>query len=79
MKRAFKYFGYACLTGFIVASLYAINLFLMRPYSIDHYLAKELVMGLMDSPEAMTSFGIFDDYNILLKHNQKLSIGSLKE
>ena len=79
MKRAFKYFGYVCLTGFIVASLYAINLFLMRPYSIDHYLAKELVMGLMDSPEAMTSFGIFDDYNILLKHNQKLSIGSLKE
>ena len=79
MKRAFKYFGYACLTGFIVTSLYAINLFLMRPYSIDHYLAKELVMGLIDSPEAMTSIGIFDDYNILLKHNQKLSIGSLKE
>lgn len=79
MKRAFKYFGYACLTGFIVTSLYAINLFLMRPYSIDHYLAKELVMGLIDSPEAMTSLGIFDDYNILLKHNQKLSIGSLKE
>lgn len=79
MKRAFKYFGYVCLTGFIVASLYAINLFLMRPYSIDHYLAKELVMGLIDSPEAMTSLGIFDDYNILLKHNQKLSIGSLKE
>jgi len=79
MKRAFKYFGYVCLTGFIVASLYAINLFLMRPYSIDHYLAKELVMGLIDSPEAMTSIGIFDDYNILLKHNQKLSIGSLKE
>ena len=79
MKRAFKYFGFVCLTGFIVASLYAINLFLMRPYSIDHYLAKELVMGLIDSPEAMTSLGIFDDYNILLKHNQKLSIGSLKE
>jgi len=36
-------------------------------------------MGLIDSPEAMTSLGIFDDYNILLKHNQKLSIGSLKE
>jgi|TARA_B110000438_G_scaffold267794_1_gene282906 uncharacterized protein (DUF885 family) len=51
----------------------------MRPYSIDHYLAKELVVGITDSPEYMTSLGVFDDYNVLLKHNQKLSIDSLEE
>ena len=56
-----------------------INLFAMKPYSIDHYLAKELTMGLLDSPEFMTYIGIFDKYNAVLKHNQKLSIRTLED
>ena len=51
----------------------------MKPYSIDHYLAKELTMGLLDSPEFMTYIGIFDKYNAVLKHNQKLSIRTLED
>ena len=51
----------------------------MRPYSIDHFLAKELVMDLVDSPENMTYLGIFDNYNVILKHNQKLSVASLED
>tara|TARA_B110000914_G_scaffold182653_1_gene165445 strand:+ start:260 stop:1993 length:1734 start_codon:yes stop_codon:yes gene_type:complete len=51
----------------------------MRPYSIDHFLAKELVMDMVDSPEMMTYLGIFDNYNVILKHNQKLSVASLED
>ena len=36
-----------------VASLYLANLFLMKPVSIDHFLGKELALGLIDSPEAL--------------------------
>jgi uncharacterized protein (DUF885 family) len=56
-----------------------VNLFIMRPYSIDHFLAKELVMDMVDSPEMMTYLGIFDNYNVILKHNQKLSVASLED
>ena len=74
-----KSVGYVLLVGCMGISLYAINLFLMKPYSIDHYLAKELALDTLDSPETMTYVGVFDDYNFLLKHNQKLSIGSLEK
>ena len=72
MKKFFKYTGYLLLSGLVVVSLYLANLFLMKPYSIDHYLAKELSLNLMDSPEFMTYIGIFDPLNAVLKHNQKL-------
>jgi uncharacterized protein (DUF885 family) len=51
----------------------------MKPFSIDHHLDKELIMGLLDSPEFMTYVGIFDKYNAVLKHNQKLSIRTLED
>jgi len=79
MKSTLKGLGYVLLVGCLGVSLYAINLFFMKPYSIDHYLAKELALDALDSPEYMTYLGVFDDYNFLLKHNQKLSIGSLKK
>ena len=46
----------------------------MKPLSMDHYLAKELVIELIDSPEAMTYVGIFDRFSWLTKHSSKLSI-----
>jgi len=66
MKKLLKYVGYLVLSGLAVVSLYLANLFLMKPYSIDHYLAKELVMSLLESPEFMTYIGIFDPYNAIL-------------
>ena len=57
-----------------VISLYLVILFLMKPVSIDHYLGKELILGLVDSPEALTYIGIFDRYNWITKHNSRLSI-----
>ena len=79
MRKLLKYFGYLLLSGSLVISLYLANLFLMKPYSIDHYLAKELSMNLMESPEFMTYIGIFDPFNVILKHNQKLTIDSLED
>jgi len=79
LKKILKFLAYVFCTGLVLVLFYLINLFFMRPYSIDHYLAKELVVGITDSPEYMTSLGVFDDYNVLLKHNQKLSIDSLEE
>jgi uncharacterized protein (DUF885 family) len=79
MKKLLKFVGYIVVSGLAVISLYLVNLFLMKPYSIDHYLAKELAMGLLESPEYMTYIGIFDPYNAILKHNQKLSINTLAD
>jgi len=79
MKNLLKYLGYASLTAVAVSTLFMVNLFMMKPYSIDNFLAKELVVGLIDSPEAMTYLGVFDNFNAVLKHNQKLTIPSLEE
>jgi len=79
MKSLLKYLGYASLTAVAVSTLFMVNLFMMKPYSIDNFLAKELVVGLIDSPEAMTYLGVFDNFNAVLKHNQKLTIPSLEE
>ncbi len=79
MKKLLKYVGYLALSGLAIVSLYLTNLFLMKPYSIDHYLAKELTLSLLDSPEFMTYIGIFDRFNAILKHNQKLSIDTLED
>jgi uncharacterized protein (DUF885 family) len=55
------------------------NLFSKRPFSLDHYLAKELIINVLDSPEYMTYLGIFDNYGRVLGHNKKLSINSLED
>ena len=74
IKRFFKATGLVFLFGLSLGSLYLVNLFLMKPASIDHYLGKEVITGLIDSPEAMTYMGMFDSFNWLTKHNSKLSI-----
>ncbi len=79
MKKLIKYVGYLLLSGLAVVSIYLTNLFLMKPYSVDHYLAKEFSMNLLESPEFMTYIGIFDPFNAVFKHNQKLTIDSLED
>ena len=79
MNKLLKYLGYGILSCIAVALLYLANLFLMKPYSIDHYLAKELTLSLLEAPEFMTYIGVFDPFNSVLKHNQKLSIDTLED
>ena len=74
MRAVFKYLKYLLSLGLMLASIYAINLFLMKPYSLDHYLAKELITSLFESPEAMTYMGLFDRVNFITRHNARLSI-----
>ena len=77
MKILLKFISYSVLIMLAVSSLYLMNLFSKKPYSLDHYLAKELIMDIINSPEYMTYLGIFDGFNFLTNHNQKLSISSL--
>ena len=72
IKRFFKAIGLIFVFGISLGSLYLVNLFFMKPISIDHYLGKEVVLGLLDSPESMTYMGVFDEYNWITKHNSSL-------
>ncbi|MDB2447686.1 DUF885 domain-containing protein [Gammaproteobacteria bacterium] len=76
IKRTFKAMGMLLIFGVSLGSLYLVNLFLMKPVSIDHFLGKEFLIGLTDSPESMTYIGIFDQFNWITKHNSKLSISN---
>ena len=74
IKKILKQAGKLIAFTLGIASLYLFNLFFMKPVSIDHYLGKELVMDLTDSPEELTYVGILDRFNWLTNHNSKLSI-----
>ena len=58
----------------VVTALYSFNLFMMKPFSVDHYLGKELIIDLIESPEELTYVGILDRFDWITKHNSKLSI-----
>ena len=75
-KLAFKYLFRLSLLAILVISIYLINLFFMKPFSIDHFLAKETFLEIVDSPESMTYIGIFDKYNWFTGHASKLTIPS---
>jgi len=79
MRAVFKFLKYFLSLILMLVSIYAINLFVMKPYSMDHFLAKETVTSLFDSPEAMTYLGIFDGINFITKHNSRLSLRDSKE
>ena len=48
-------------------------------YRIDHYLGKEIVVSLVDSPELLTYLGVFDRFSHITKHNSKLTIPNPKD
>ena len=73
MKKILKYSKYAVITFIAIAGLYLINLFLMKPISIDHYLGKEIVMEMLDSPETLTYLGILDPFNFITNHQSKFT------
>ena len=74
IKKILKYTKNLIILVIGIGSIYLVNLFFMKPYSLDHFLGKELVLGLVDSPEALTYIGVFDRFNWLTKHNSRLSI-----
>ncbi len=78
-KLAFKYLLRLILLVLLATSIYLVNLFFMKPFSIDHFLAKETFFEIIDSPESITYIGIFDKYNWFTGHASKLTIPSQKQ
>jgi len=74
IKKILKYTGRIVAVAIGISSLYLFNLFFMKPFSIDHYLSKELILDLTGSPEEITYIGVFDKFNWITNHNSKLSI-----
>jgi len=79
MKKLFKGFVYSVGLLLIVGIFYLVNLFLFKPFSLDHYLAKELILEMVDSPESLTYLGVVDKFNWLTNHQSKISISGLSD
>ena len=74
MKKILLSSGILLTVIFISSCLYLMNLYSQKPVSIDHYLAKDLVKKITDSPEYMTNLGVFDNFGFIFKHNERLSV-----
>ena len=79
MKSILQKVKYSAVLLLVLLVLYLINLFFMRPVWLDHFLAKELIIDLVDSPEALTSVGLFDALNPITGHNSKWSLTTLAD
>ena len=79
MKKLFKGLLYSIGLLLIVGIFYLVNLFLFKPFSLDHYLAKELILEMVDSPESLTYLGVVDRFNWLTNHQSKISISGLSD
>ena len=73
-RLVIKHFSRFTVLLVTLGVLYLGNLFLMRPWSIDHFLAKELILDAIDSPESLPYLGVVDDFNWLTNHQSSLSI-----
>ena len=74
MKKILLSTGILLTVIFISSCLYLMNLYSQKPISIDHYLAKDLVKKITDSPEYMTNLGVFDNFGFIFRHNERLSV-----
>ena len=59
-------------------SIYALKLFVFKPFSLNHFLTRELVYDALKSPEILTYMGVLEEYGFR-SHNGKLSDYSLKK
>ena len=74
MKKILLSSGILLTVIFVSSCLYLMNLYSQKPISIDHYLAKDLVKKITDSPEYMTNLGVFDNFGFIFRHNERLSV-----
>ena len=62
MKRLMKYCGYLSVSLLVVGCLYLMNLFSTKPYSLDHFLAKELIVSMTESARIYDLFGLIRQF-----------------
>ncbi len=74
MKKILQSSGILLAVILISSCLYLMNLYSQKPISIDHYLAKDLIEKITDSPEYMTNLGVFDNFGFIFRHNERLSV-----
>ncbi len=79
MKKFLKAALYSLGLLLLVGVIYLSNLFLFKPFSLDHYLAKELISEMLDSPESLTYLGAIDRFNWVTNHQSKISISGLDD
>ena len=79
MKKFLKAALYSLGLFLLGGVIYLGNLFLFKPFSLDHYLAKELILEMLDSPEALTYLGVVDRFNWVTNHQSKISTSGLEE
>jgi uncharacterized protein (DUF885 family) len=79
MKKIIRWVIYSLGIIFTVGLVYLGNLFFFKPFSLDHYLAKELILEMLDSPESLTYLGIVDRFNWITNHQSKISITGLED
>ena len=79
LSRIIKSVGFILVWGLMLLSIYLFNLFYMKPVSIDHYLGKEIIKDLTNSPEYMTYLGNLDGLDWLTGHNSKITIPNYED
>ena len=72
--KILRWAAYLFAIFLLVCSAYLVNLFFMKPFSLDHYLAKNLVVRFIDTPEGLTYLGVVDKFNWITGHLSQLSI-----
>lgn len=76
IKKILNFIGKFAMVCVALSSIYLVNLFFMKPFSIDHFLTKEITIELTSSPEYMTYLGAFDKFNWITNHSSRLSVAS---
>ncbi len=74
MKKIVLSVGILLAVLLISSCLYLMNLYSQKPFSIDHYLTKDLIEKITNSPEYMTNLGVFDNFGFIFRHNERLSV-----
>jgi uncharacterized protein (DUF885 family) len=76
LKTVFKLFGAVLAVVLLAASIFLVNLFWFRPFSIDHFYEKIFVSFVLEQPELLTSLGIAEQFGYR-KHNAHLDDASM--
>ena len=59
-------------------SIYLLKLIFFKPFSFNHFLARQFIVNTLDSPETLTYIGLFEKYGYR-SYNGKLSDYSLEK
>jgi len=71
LKTLLKLLGALLGVVLLAVSVFLVNLFWFRPFSIDHFYEKIFISFVLEQPELLTSLGIAEQFGYR-KHNAHL-------